>query len=58
MSKMNFGVIEFSDYVWLDEAVYLNTFNFYAIYEEKGIPASLDGFLGLPTKSSDEPSFL
>jgi len=55
---MNFGVIEFNDYIWLNETSYLNDFSFYAIYEQKGLPKGLDGFLGLTTKASDEPSLL
>ena len=55
---MNFGVIEFNDYIWLNKDTFVKTFDFYAIYEEKGMPRSLDGFLGLTTKASEEPSFL
>ncbi len=36
----------------------MTDFTFYAIYEEKGFPSDFDGFLGLTTKVSEEPSFL
>jgi len=58
MQKMNLGVIEFSDFIWLNENTYIQSFDFYAIYESKGMPSDLDGFLGITTKASQEPSFL
>ena len=58
MSKTKLGVIEFNDYIWINEQTYLTDFAFYAIYEEKGFPSDFDGFLGLTTKFSEEPSFV
>lgn len=58
MSGMKFQVIQFSDRIWLNDQIYLNNYDFYAIDQESGIPIGIDGFLGVTTKSSDEPSFL
>ena len=58
MNKMKLGVIEFYDYIWINEQTHLTDFTFYAMYEEKGLPSDFDGFLGLTTKASEEPSFV
>ena len=58
MSKMKLGVIEFYDYIWINEQTHLTDFTFYAMYEEMGFPSDFDGFLGLTTKVSEEPSFV
>jgi hypothetical protein len=36
----------------------LPDFTFYSIYEQKGFPSGVDGFLGVTTKASDEPSLV
>ena len=36
----------------------MTDFPFYAIYEERGFPNDIDGFFGLTTKASEEPSIL
>ena len=36
----------------------MTDFTFYSIYEEKGFPSDFDGFLGVTTKVSEEPSFV
>ena len=58
MNKIKLGVIEFNDYIWINEQTYLPDFTFYSIYEQKGFPSGVDGFLGVTTKASDEPSLV